>query len=277
MPENQGMIWDKNPQPVRRCRFPLVERFFDILYGQGPDIYVGWIGGNSASASGARRGGSGGSTGKKSTSGRNRRRDASSSRYRGKRRETINSLVWWVVGCPAERGGYLRRRNGGPGVGGWSGVEILDGVGGRGFEEEQDEEEQEEKEEEEEEEERGLVGFLWNTLSRRARDERQVIPKNDEDHHAREYPALRYHEAMDENEGTALIQDAPGRRVEFLWSTPSRRTSDERHAVPQRYEDRHGREYPALRYDDAVDGNEGTALMWYVGPLTRCIRRLLGF
>ena len=88
---------------------------------------------------------------------------------------------------------------------------------------------------------------------------------------------MRYHAAVDESEGTALIQDAPGRRVELLWSTPSRRTSDERHAVPQRYEDRHGREYPALRYDDAVDGNEGTALMWYVGPLMRCIRRLLGF
>ncbi|PLN79405.1 hypothetical protein BDW42DRAFT_128291 [Aspergillus taichungensis] len=144
-------------------------------------MYVGWIGWKSASASKGRRAGGGGPTNKKSSCRRDGRRDASPLKYRGNGRETTNDLIWWVLGCPEERGGNLRRRNGGPGVG--------DGTDGDDDIEEEQEGEGEEQEgggrgrgwdeeEEEKEKERGWLEFLWSTLSRGARDERRVVSEN---------------------------------------------------------------------------------------------------
>lgn len=88
----------------------------------------------------------------------------------------------------------------------------------------------------------------------KGRETGSVVPQRDEDRHDREYPAVGYHDAVDGNGGTALMRYI-GRFLGFLWWILFWWLRDERHAVPERYEGCRGREYPALRYHDAVDGN----------------------
>ncbi|PLB40496.1 uncharacterized protein BDW47DRAFT_88419 [Aspergillus candidus] len=228
MSENWGLIWDKTPKLERLFEWSPLQRVYEVFANQGPDIQVGRIGGKSASASRTRRAGGDESTKKKSTPSRDGRRDATRSRYRG----PINSRV---LGLPEERSDRLKRRDDGPDVGSWSGAEDCDGTGGEGdIKEEHGEENGEEHDkegEEEEEEERGWFGFLWSTPSSGARDERQVVPERDEDRHGREYPAVCYHDAADENAGTALVRAVPGGWFGFLGWSLSRSTRDVRQVV----------------------------------------------
>ncbi|KAJ6168388.1 hypothetical protein N7497_001231 [Penicillium chrysogenum] len=43
MPSQLGWIWPKDPRPGNPQRWPRRWRFFDVLTGKGPDIYVGRI------------------------------------------------------------------------------------------------------------------------------------------------------------------------------------------------------------------------------------------